>query len=77
MNGFAWRPASATPFVYDGVWLKASALNVNSPNFLSTTVVHEAGHWLGLLHNFDAPTGVNPCNYVKNTNFAGDFVYDT
>lgn len=43
---------------------------------LGITLVHEIGHWLGLLHTFQEPDGPF-INFGTGCTGDGDYVYDT
>jgi len=65
-TGFSYLPfQDSDNFVKDGVVIAERAVDDKRLN----TLVHEAGHWLGLLHTF----GDNTCN----PNSPGDLVDDT
>ncbi len=81
--GFSWLPwQKISPDVptydpqLDGVMVKSTTIvGGTEPNYnLGIILVHEVGHWLGLLHTFngwDDTTGTGGCN------LNGDFVGDT
>ncbi|ORY85938.1 hypothetical protein BCR35DRAFT_339368 [Leucosporidium creatinivorum] len=80
VNGFSFRPTSK-PFLHDGVWTDENTLELSpyTPGkaYNPTTLAHEVGHWLGLQHIFQAPSGVDPCSFPTHDSTHGDLVFDT
>jgi len=72
--GIGSPPTARFPLPRDGVIVRNDYLPNGVPRSEGLTVVHEVGHWLGLLHTF-AVTGdtLDPCS-VENPN---DYVDDT
>jgi len=71
--GYSYLPASSAGSVYDGVVLNYQACggrNEGSPPYdQGRTLVHEVGHYFGLLHTFDGGC----CNSYT----CGDLIMDT
>ena len=82
-QGFAYLPGASDD--YDGSVIQNTAWGnqgtVNSWNNLGTTIIHELGHGLNLLHTFhtvnDYDTLVNGCPINTNCSLQGDFCCDT
>ena len=65
---------------YDGVSVSYRSLPGGSLTLYNRgrTLVHEVGHWLGLLHTFQPPFPSNPLSSTNNgCRGSGDFVSDT
>ncbi|KAJ3474140.1 hypothetical protein NLG97_g9972 [Lecanicillium saksenae] len=71
--------ASERAFQVDGIVLDANTLpGVAEPPYnKGITLVHEAGHWLGLLHTFERGNGTAADDELAGCKGDGDFVQDT
>lgn len=67
---------NAKVFTLDGTVIDPKTVPGGSENAynLGITTVHEVGHWLGLLHTFEAKVGDKTENGCVGD---GDFIYDT
>ncbi|OAA62952.1 metalloprotease MEP1-like protein [Cordyceps fumosorosea ARSEF 2679] len=79
--GYATFPgrASKAAFARDGVVVDSATLpGVDKPPFnRGMTLVHEVGHWLSLLHTFEAPDDADDEDPLAGCRGPGDYMYDT
>lgn len=75
--GTATLPGSQEVGKGDGVYVRYDVLTGGGreDNDLGYTLVHEVGHWLGLLHTFQTFVSRTPCDKLEDG--LGDFVDDT
>lgn len=75
--GTATLPGSQSVGKGDGVYLRYDTLSGGGrkKNDMGYTLVHEAAHWLGLLHTFQILATTDPCDPAEEG--FGDFVDDT
>lgn len=73
---FGSTSISPAPKHPDGVWIRTSTFSINPSSYnRNATLIHEVGHYLGLLHTFN---GAFSCeNYGLNCATTGDLVCDT
>jgi hypothetical protein len=72
LRGIASFPWDFTPGVAQGVFLKAEAM----PPFQYSSLPHEVGHWMGLLHTFNNGCPDVPLEHLDRSHHS-DYVLDT
>lgn len=79
MNSTFPDKANQRAFIVDGVVINARTLpGVADTSYnMGMTLVHEVGHWLGLLHTFHPGNGTSPDDELAGCKGDGDFIMDT